>query len=405
MIDLLPAQKEAIDKLQLLKVGALFKRPGTGKTRDAIELVRSAPVDQVLWAAPLRSIYPHVAGSGIRDEIAKWGGFDVPVKYVGVESLSQSDRIYLNTRNYVESANTFIVMDESLKIKNFQAKRTRRVVDLGKLSEFKLILNGTPISRNLLDIWSQFEFLSPKILKMSMSEYKNTFCEWVKLKYMAPGRYNVREFIVAYHNVEYLYSLIRPYVYEAELQLEVGKQHIDINYSIESEIVEKYNKLKEKYLDDATLMAMNNNIFIEMTQKMQHLYSCAKEKFEIIKRIIKRHGGEKVVIFCKFVDSREMCEKLFGPMGATVLSIQSDSMSINLQDRSVCIEADKTWDFALVDQYQHRIYRQGQKEECFYYYLNGNVGLDRLIKENNEKKSTQLQCFNRITKKGLKEVL
>lgn len=404
MQTLLDSQVGAIAKLSPLKVGALLKRPGTGKSRTAIELIRSVPeIEQVVWLAPFRSVNPKIEGTGIRDEVNKWGGFEVPIYFIGIESLSNSDRIYMELRKLISEKNTFLVCDESLKIKNFEAKRTKRIIELGILCEYKLILNGTPISRNLMDVWPQMEFLSPKILKMGQAEFKNTFCEWTKITKVIGSRRFSKEFITKYHNIDYLYSLIRPYVYEADLQLDVNQQHIDVDYDLEEEMKQEYEYLKTKYLDDEKLQFMNNNIFLEMTMKMQHLYSCASEKFEVTKKIIEEHGADKVVIFCKFIDSREACIKAFPDI--TVLSIQSDSSSINLQSKSVTIEWDKTWDYAMVDQYHFRTYRVGQIHTCFYYYLNGNVKLEGLIKSNNDKKQDQLAYFKHITKEELKELL
>jgi hypothetical protein len=140
-----------------------------------------------------------------------------------------------------------------------------------------------------------------------------------------------------------------------------------------------------------------------MTMKMQHLYSCAAEKFDIARKIIAQHGAGNVVVFCKFIDSRELCAKSFP--GVTVLSIQGDSSSINLQSKWATIEWDKTWDFACVDQYRHRTYRVGQKHTCYYYYLDGDVKLEGLMKANNDKKGEQLEYFKHITTSELKEIL
>ncbi|MBN2747362.1 MAG: hypothetical protein JXR34_11610 [Bacteroidales bacterium] len=404
MQTLLNSQTEAITKLSPLKVGALFKRPGTGKSRTAIELIRSVKeIEQVVWLTPFRSVNPKVAGSGIQDEVAKWGGFEVPTLFIGIESLSSSDRIYLELYRLLEVRKTFLVCDESLKIKNGDAKRTKRIQELGQLTENKLILNGTPVSRNLLDIKPQFDFLSQRILNMSDAEYKNTFCEYTKITKLIGNRRFSKEFITKYHNVDYLYSLIRPYVYEADLQLDVTQQHLDVSYEIEPEIKEEYERLKEKYLDDEKLQMLNNNIFLEMTMKMQHLYSCAEDKFTVTRKIIEAHRPEDVVIYCKFVDSRETCQKLFP--GVTILSIQSDSSSVNLQAKNVTIEFDKTWNFADVDQYKFRIFRTGQQRTCYHYYLDGNVKLEGLMKGNNLKKSDLLNYFKTCTKKELKEIL
>lgn len=404
MQTLLDNQTKAITKLTPLKVGALFKRPGTGKSRTAVEIIRSAPVDYVLWLAPYRSVNPLVEGTGIKTEVAKWGGFDCETEFFGIESLSSSDRLYLKLRDKLSKRKAFIVCDESLKIKNEDAIRTKRIIELGQMAEYKLILNGTPISRNLLDIWAQMQFLSPLILNMSFAEFKNTFCEYIKVTKRFNGyRTYTKEFIKQYHNIDHLYSLIRHYVYEADLQLLVKQQHLEANYTIGDEELQEYQRLKSKYLDNEKMMFLNNNIFLEMTMKMQGVYSATEEKFAATENIIKAHGQENCIIYTKYVEPRERLRKMFPH--TPVLSLQSDSMSLNLQSRYVTIEFDKTWNWADVDQYQFRTYRQGQEHDCLYYKLTGNVGLEKLIAENNERKMNQLQYFKKITKEELKEVL
>ena len=54
---------------------------------------------------------------------------------------------------------TMIILDESSKIKNFHANRTKNCIALGQLTPHKMILTGTPITQNAHDIFSQFYFL------------------------------------------------------------------------------------------------------------------------------------------------------------------------------------------------------------------------------------------------------
>ena len=56
-----------------------------------------------------------------------------------------------------------IVCDESSKIKNPQAKCSRTLHKLGKMSEYNLILTGTPITNSPLDLFSQYKFLNAEI--------------------------------------------------------------------------------------------------------------------------------------------------------------------------------------------------------------------------------------------------
>lgn len=391
---LLDSQLNAIDRLRHLKVGANFAEPGTGKTRSTMELIKSTPCNYCLWLTPFQT------KDNLKAEIDKWGGLPIELEIVGTETISSSARTYLNLYEKLQTVNAFIVVDESLKIKNWGAKRTQRIIELGKHCEYKMILNGTPISRNLLDVWAQMEFLSPKILNMGSAEYKNTFCEYTTIKKRFGNRWFQKSFITKYHNVDYLYSLIKHYVYECDLNIEIGKQYINVDYEIDEETKKEYQKLKEKYLDNEKLMMMNNNIFLELTQKMQHLYCCTPDKFTVLDKILESHDREKVLIYRKYIDSEEALKKKYPDI--KVLSIQSHAYGLNLQDYNVIIGWDKVWDYALLDQRDHRVYRTGQTETCYFYDLSGNVNLESLMNENITKKGKLLKYFKQ---KGWKELM
>ena len=398
---LLNNQAEAICHLETKKVGALFKAPGTGKTRTAVELIKQVKPDYVLWLAPFRSVHPKIKGTGINTEVAKWHKFE-NIDFVGLQSVGMSDRLYLELRSkLVKAKNPFIVVDESLLIKNADAKRTQRLFELSTLAKYKLILNGTPFSRDLTDLWAQMHFLSPKILKMPYAQFINTFCAKTIIK--KNGRIT-NEFITGYANIDYLYHLIRPFIYEADLVLDVNVQHIYNSYSIPEDMKEEYKAVKEHFLNSDTMEELRNNVFLHMVQKLQHCYCKAPEKVDLVKQVIKDHGINNVAVYTKFVASREFLEKSIP--GVKVFSLQSDSMSINLQEQfNVTVEFDKTWDWANVDQYQRRIFRTGQRRECYHYYLDGQIPLDHLIKRNNEKKLDALSYFKRISKEELYEAL
>lgn len=402
---LLPQQKTAKQHLLDWKVGALFMEAGTGKTRVAVELVNDSDCDLVVWVGPLRTIRTEEGVLSVTDEIDKWGGFKAKVVYCGVESIQASDRIYMELRSVMEQHNkVFIVVDESLKIKNAEAKRTKRLLELSTMAEYKLILNGTPLSKNLLDLWSQMEFLSPKILRMSLREFKNTFCCYTKITKSFGGyKAYTKEFITGYENIDYLYSLIRHYVYECDLHLNITQNYTEIRYTVGEEEKEQYNYLKTMYLDDEMLEWKNNNIFLEMTQKMQHAYSCTEDKFAKVDELFETIPEDRTIIFCKYIDSRQACEVRYPK--AKVLSYQKESLGLNLQDYNHTIYFDKIWDLALRIQSGRRTYRTGQEYDCKYYDLTGNVGLEYLIDKNIEKKVGMTEYFKGKTKEEIKEEL
>lgn len=397
MKPLLDNQNRAVDKLSKLKVGALFMEAGTGKTGAAIELIRSVTdVDYVLWLTPFQT------KDNLRDEILKRGGLDCDI--VGIETLSNSDRVYIDLTKKIKRSNTsFIVCDESLKIKNSSSKRTDRVTVLGKIADYKLILNGTPVSRNLLDLWPQMNFLSPLILNMNETEFKNTFCEYTTMTKRIGNRHITREWINKYHNVDYLYSLIEPYVFDAKLDLDKRRHYVNIDFDLTEDEKKNHDYIKNDLLNDDALIARNNNIFLELTSKLSHNYCCSPEKFDVVKTILSENDNSKVIIFTRFIDSRHQITKKFP--NVKVLSIQSHSFGLNLQWYNRVIFWDKVWDYALRDQAEHRTYRTGQEYDCVYYDLTANCGLDRMINENIRKKQSLLEYFKNKSVKQLLETL
>jgi hypothetical protein len=408
MTELLPKQSQAYTKLLTNKVGALFMKMGTGKTRVAVELVNTVPdIDLVVYIAPLDIIRPkHESISSVKDEVNKWVGFKAKeVIYVGVESIGMSDRTYLQLYKKISTTwKCFLICDESIKIKNIDAKRTLRLLEFAKMVEYKLILNGEPITRDLLDLWSQFQFLDPEILNMSMAEFKNTFCKYTTVTKSFPGRWKQysKTFITGYENIDYLYSLIGEYVYECDLELNVQQIYETVNYSLTQQELSEYNRLKEKYLDNEMLLMKNNNIFLEMTQKMQHEYCCSEGKFYHLDEWFDTYPVNKSIIYCQYIVSAESCKERYPD--ALVLNYNS-TFGHNLQERPFTVYFDQTFDWGKVVQGSHRNYRTGQENDCRYLRLVPTVGLGKLYFDNNTKKIGISEYLKKISREQLKEVL
>lgn len=409
MIDLLPQQVKATNKINPNKVGALFMQMGTGKTRVAVELINSITedIDLVVWIGPLRTIKPPINVSSVIDEIDKWGGFKAErVEYMGIETLQSSDRQYLQLHHKIRTAwRCVIIVDESIKIKNAGAKRTQRLHELGKMAEYRYILNGEPITRDLLDLWSQMQFLSPLILNMDIAEFKDTFCKYTTItkKQGWQGATYTKSFITGYENIDYLYSLIGEYIFECDLNLNIERVFEDVTYTLDEAEREEYQLLKTKYLDDKMLLMKNNNIFLELTMKMQHIYCCTESKFVSLNLWLEGKEEDKVVIFCKYILSQEECKKRYPK--ALILSYQSNAFGLNLQHLPYIVMFDKTFDWGLRRQALARNFRTGSVHGVRCLDLTGDVGLEKLINDNNKKKLSITEYFKSISKEKLKEIL
>lgn len=391
-------QQAAIEHLNEWRVGALFMEPGTGKTRAAMTLINSSPATDCFWVGPLRT-FP-----AVQAEMAKWGGMKMPTSCWGVESIGQSDRIYMNLVNEVERSRVpFIIVDESLKIKNADAKRTRRLLELSKRAEWKLVLNGTPVSKNLLDMWSQMEFLSPKILGMSLAQFKRTFCRITTVTKRIGSWKHSREYITGMENVDYLHSLIRHYVYECDLHMNIEQKWHTRYYYIGDGNRERYQNIKEDYLSDEMLEWRNNNIFFAMTTKMQMAYAQDEDKLRCVRDILDERNASRTIIFCRYIASAELCRKEFPE--CEVLTIQKSGIGLNLQQYDTTIYFDKVWDYALYIQSTRRTFRTGQEQDCHYYELTGDVGLEHMIDRNIKKKVSMSEYLKKVTKEELRKAL
>lgn len=379
-------QQSAVNKLEKLRVGALFMEPGTGKTLTALKLIESSKADWVLFMVPFQT------KKNLQNELDKWG-FKMPYRIEGVESLSNSDRLYLELMAEVKKhKKTFMVVDESLKIKNRTAKRTQRIMELGSLSYYRLILNGTPISKNILDLWTQMEFLSPKILKMRFSQFENTFIEY---KYLPDEK---RLIYKDQYNIDYLYSLIEPYVFDAKLNLEISKLNQNVEYSISN--TDEYQEIRAEFL--FSLSNMRDVEFLAYTQKMQMSYTLDSGKIKCIDKLLK-DNPEPTILFCKYVKTQDYLKERYPQ--CKVLTYGKGTFGLNLQAYKNMIFVDKTWDYAQLEQAQRRIYRIGQENDVKFFYLTGDVGLEKMIDKCIRKKTSILDEFKKSSKEELANVI
>jgi len=400
-MQLLKDQKASKSKLEQMKVGAFFMEAGTGKTRPCIELVNEMNPDYVLYFAPYQCINTENEKESTLHEINKWGGFNCDFDLVGIESVQNSDRIYLELYNKLSKAKKgVVIVDESLKIKNSDAKRTNRIIELGNMVDYKYILNGTPLSKNLLDLWSQMEFLSSTILNMTETQFKNNFCEYKKLTIHKPGTYRSRsrEWIVKYHNLDYLYKLIETYVFRSDLQLDVNLQEIQIDYDLSETEMKEHTRILDEILSDEWLMA-KPNFFLSLTQKLQNNYSRNQEKFDLTSDILKQEP--KTLIVAKYIETQELLKEKFPEV--RILSWQKHAHGLNLQSYNEMLLFDQHWDYALYDQIKRRIYRTGQEHDCIVRRLKGNCGLENLIWKNIDKKTDLLQEFKKMSLEQFKK--
>lgn len=196
-------QIAALDAIHDMPYGALFMEMGTGKTKIVIDeiawqaRIRMKEAEETGFLRPYRVMIVcprRVRYAWIGDEFENFGQLDqfMPedVEYyvdkistrmnVMDKKLMRPNRefpevplqVFMASYDQIASIHIIlqvypwdlIVLDESHRIKGFNAKRTKAILEMAREVEDrhdtrKLILTGTPVVNNLTDLFCQFEFM------------------------------------------------------------------------------------------------------------------------------------------------------------------------------------------------------------------------------------------------------
>lgn len=385
-------QIEAFEKFKKLKVGALFMQMGTGKTKVAIELVDYNKCDLLVYIAPFSTL------KNIENEFVKWN-LQTPYKLIGYETISSSDKRYLELLKQLENEKAFIVADESIFIKNEETKRFKRLLNIRNKCEYALILNGTPLTKNEFDLYNQMQFLSPLIMKMSKQQFQNTFFK--KITYKKKGHKENTFYKFSEVNADLLYKMVEPYMFKCELDFskdEISDYHYVI-YENDDYYIEKEKKLNE-YLESGS-----SDAIINMLTSLNVIASNYHKKNDELINYVK---SKQVIVFCnylkelEYIKSRLDCYVITGSTKnrnkiiddfksnnkPLLMTYGVGSYSLNLQFCNEIVYSSINFDFAKIEQSKYRIKRIGQDKDIKYTYFLTDLGINKLILENINRKMT-----------------
>ena len=414
---------------------AILAEMGTGKSLITIatagQLYKGGHIRKMLVVAPL-SI------TGVwKEEFAKFADFDYRLEVLEgttaeknktLQSLDRThDKLQVAVINY-ESAwrmegelafwrPSIIVCDESTKIKNPQAKQSKAMHRLGRVSKHNFILTGTPITNNPLDFYSQYKFLDEKIFGSSFYVFR--------AKYAVMGGYGNHQ-IVGYKNLDDLTAKAHAIAYritKAEA-LDLPEQ-VDTTRLITLEPrAESIYRMVEKEsvaeLENGEITAPN--ILTKLLRLSQitggYLRSNDGERAEEISRakmnaleeIVEEcmESGKKLVIFARFIPEIDAIERMLkkAQIGYSLIKgevkdraeqvakfqtdpdckvfigqLQTTGMGLTLTAADTAVFYSLSYNFADYEQAKARIHRIGQKNNCTYIHLIATKTVDEKVME------------------------
>lgn len=418
-------QQIAFNKLKKYTVGALFMDMGTGKTRTTLEFIkhRKEKVSNIIWICPV-SVKP-----SLMKELEKHCDysfcdlsndfFEADIYVVGWESIASSDRVYLLVRELIYK-DSFIIGDESIFIKTHNAKRTKRAIEISDICKYKLILNGTPISKNEADLYSQFRFLSAKILGF------NSFYSFAANHLVYSEKYpNVISKVL---KPEIITEKINPFVYQIKKEECFDmpeKTDGCIYFNISKKATQVYDFVKDKILQKIIEDEEDETIIFQLFNNLQAITSGytdffpnrvdfdLSEKLKTLTDYIECTNS-KIIVVCKYKNEIEKASEnikdrelyfyhggrkdnlsdwLSTENGILICNEKCAGFGHNLQECSNMIFFSNTFNYADRKQMIDRIYRPGQKNKTIINTMVACDTIDEYIQKNllsKERKASNL---------------
>ena len=318
-----------------------------------------------------------------------------------------------------------MAIDESTTIKNPKAKRTKHLIKLAPLADYRRILTGFPITKAPLDLYSQCYFLSPNLL--GFSSYYAFSARYAITQARRMGSHSFQQ-IVGFQRLEELQESIKDFSIR-----KTKDQCLDLPPKVYTKrYVELTDEQKKAYatMKQKALMVLDNEVFSTMNvltqiMRLQQVVagSLRNEDGETI--VLKNNRvrtvldlleetSDKAVIFAVFQTDIQQLEKAiaekFGEnsvasyYGKTpqderqriidkfqdpeselryfISNPQTGGRGITLTEAGTMIFYSNSYDLELRVQAEDRIHRIGQEKSCTYIDLVSENTVDEKILQN-----------------------
>lgn len=312
-----------------------------------------------------------------------------------------------------------IICDESQRIKEPSAKQSKAMHELGDIAKYKLILSGTPIQNNAIDLYSQYRFLDPSVFGSNFYAFRN--------RYAIMGGFDRRQ-IVGYKDLDKLIQKEHSIAYRVtkEEALDLPEQTFLTQYiTLEGKDKELYQRIKRDsfaelenggqitaptVLTKLLRLQQFTGGFIQADEGLKPEF-VFKGKINALEDILDDYvisAGKKLVIFCRFRPEIDLISaslqkkkirfaSIYGDIkiedrGPIVAEFQTNpetkvflaqidtaGLGITLTAADTCVYYSENFNYAAYSQSLARIHRIGQRNRCTYIHLVVEHSIDETI--------------------------
>lgn len=414
MIELYRHQKIALSYLRSNDYFALFLEQGVGKTLPSLfrilDLLKSGKIEDALVVGPKSAL-----GAWERD-IEKFDDLDRDILKSSI-TLINYDKVWRGeTKSPYYKKWGCIILDEAHAIKNRTSRRSKFLLKIACMSDYRYILTGTPIGNGQLEnIWSLYTFLDPYLNRGYV--YSNIFGGPYKAfqdRYCILNMYHKPS---SYIHVNELQNIINQYSYRVKkvdcldlpeklpdeiIKVDLGEKKLYKKLATESAILE-YEILAENPLSRLVKLRQLASGFL--VDNEGNLIELKCEKLSILQELIEGYDDDKkLVIFAEFKYSIKKISELLNKLKIKYVTLDGEQKNktiwrdfqndksirvIVCQYQTACAGIDlfasdtiiyyePTLRSTTLEQSRDRIHRTGQNNKCSYIHLltRGSVEVD-----------------------------
>ncbi len=416
MLKLYRHQEIALSYMRSNNYFALFMEQGTGKTIPSLvrllDLLKNKDIDNALVVAPKSAL-----GAWERD-IELFEPMDQSILRKGI-TLINYDKVWRGEKKspYYKPYGC-IILDEAHFIKNRSSKRSKFLLKIATMSNYRYILTGTPIGNGQLEnIWSLYCFLDPylqrgyvysRIFEGSYRTFEDRYC--ILNMYHKP---------MSYIHVDELQDIINQYSYRVKkvdcldlpeklpdevIKVDLKNKSLYKQLATESAIL-KYEILADNPLSRLVKLRQLCSGYLKVDPEIGDDIEVETEKTAVLEELIEGfEEDKKLVIFAEFKYSIKKISNLLTKkkikfvildgdqkdktiwrkfqtdksIRIIVCQYQTASAGIDLYASDTIIYYEPTLRSTTLEQSRDRIHRTGQKNKCSYIHLltKGTVEVD-----------------------------
>lgn len=430
------AQKKAVRLFAKRKEIALFMEPGTGKTITSFGLVdqkqkKTGRSLLVLVVCPknIISSWEEELEAHMEDynffgslKAYKKSKHDVFAPYTFVVINYEQVRTKIDELADIDW--DFFIGDEFHRAKNRKAKVTKALWKLNHI-KYKVILSGTPITKDEIDLWSQFKFLNPTLWGNNFEQFAHR-----ALKKIDMGDYHI--FKPHRRKIKYFMDKAANFTYRVKLE-EITEippmSDIPIKLELQGAAKKAYDELELGYLTEYQGMRSSHSLNVTGMLRLQQLTGGhlvletndivrMKEQPKLLWLLEKLEdiGDQKLFVVCRYTQEIELISAALKKLKykhaimkggmknheikAVRKAFQEDkSLQVLIGQVSVVKEGNnfqhqcrygvfysKSLSYVDIDQCKRRLYRNGQRHKVVWWHLIAKNTIDEPIETIVEKK-------------------